>query len=66
MLRVFSCIPLTLSCADGASEVIGSYRLHGRGNITVANETCNNNGGYILGINSELENRAVAGESRKA
>ena len=42
--------------------MIGCYQFEGRGNFSVAIEKCNKTGGYLVGIGSELEDRAVAGK----
>ena len=47
---------------DVLSDVIGCYKHKGKGSFDVALKTCDDTGGYIIGMDSEMENTAVAGE----
>ena len=57
---------ITLSCwrIAGRAETIGCYRFGGQGTFNDALTTCNNTRGYLVGIDTALEKRAVAGENR--
>ena len=56
---------ITLFCwrIAGRAETIGCYRFGGQGTFNDALTTCNNTGGYLVGIDTALEKRAVAGEN---
>ena len=48
----------------GSTEAIGCYKFRGKGSFSVAQATCRSTGGYLVGVDTALENRAVAGENQ--
>ena len=45
-----------------SDETIGCYRFGGQGTFNDALTTCSNTGGYLVGIDTALENTLLAGE----
>ena len=56
---------ITLFCwrIAGRDETISCYRFGGRGTFNDALTICSNTGGYLVGIDTALEKRAVTGEN---